>query len=97
MIGGRFLQFLDRDELCDTPPDTSLFASNSVQNKREARLCTGFSSKASIVSMPERGLSLVAWKKIGFTMQLDFSTVPAFKIQDFICSNSIYTIILDND
>ena len=38
-------------------------------------------------------MSLVAWKKTGFTMQLDLSTVPAFKIQAFICSKSIYTII----
>ena len=40
MIGGLFLQFLDRDilniELCDAPPDTPLFASDSVQNEIEA-------------------------------------------------------------
>ena len=97
MIGGRFLQFLDCDELGDAPPDTPLFASNSVQNEIEARLSIGFSAKGSIFRVPERSLSLVVWRKTGFTMQLDFSTVPAFKIQDFICSNSIYTIILDNN
>ena len=37
MIDGRFLQFLDRDEFCDAPPDTPLLASNSVQNEIEAR------------------------------------------------------------
>ena len=40
MIGGLFLQFLDRDklniELCDAPPDTPLFVSDSVQNEIEA-------------------------------------------------------------
>ena len=40
MIGGPFLQFLDRDklniELCDAPPDTPLFASDVVQNEMEA-------------------------------------------------------------
>ena len=77
MIGGRFLQFLDCDELCDAPPDTPLFASNLVQNEIEARLSIGFSVKGSIVSMPERNLSLVASKKTGFTIQLDFSTVAA--------------------
>ena len=93
IIGERFLQFLDRYELCDAPPDTPLFASNSVQNEVEARLSIGFSAKGSIVSMLERSLSLVASKKTGFTIELDLSTVPAFKIQNFICSNSIYTII----
>ena len=63
MIGGRFLQFLDRDKLCDTPPDTPLLASNPVQDEVEARLSIGFSAKGSIVSMPEQSLSLVAWKK----------------------------------
>ena len=93
MIGGRFLQFLDLDELCDAPPDTPLFASNSFQNEIRARLSIGFSAKGSMVSMAERSLSLVAWTKTGFTMQLDLS----LKIQDFICSKSIYTIILDNN
>ena len=82
MIGGRFLQFFDRDELCDAPPDTPLFASISVKNALETKLSIGFSTEGSIVSMPERSLSLV-------TMQLDFSTVAfqpsTFKIQDFIC------------
>ena len=62
MIGGRFLQFLDHDELCDAPLETPLFASNSVENEIEARLSFGFFAKCSIVSMPERSLPLVSWK-----------------------------------
>ena len=42
---GKFLQFLDRDELCHARPDTPLFAFNSVQNQVEARLSIGFSAK----------------------------------------------------
>ena len=40
MIGGLFLQFLDRDKLdiklCDAPPDMPLFAFDSVQNEIDA-------------------------------------------------------------
>ena len=53
--------------MCDAPPDTPLFASNSVQNEIEARLSIGFSAKGSIVSLVERSLSLVALKYTGFT------------------------------
>ena len=69
MIGGRFLQFVGRDELCDAPPDMPLFASNSVQNEIEARLSISFSAKGSIVSLTERSLSLVS---IGFSFNFIF-------------------------
>ena len=74
MIGGLFLQFLDRDklniELCDTPPDTLLFASDSVQNEIEAGQIICFSAKGSMASLLEQSLYLVAYvEATRFVMQ----------------------------
>ena len=57
MIGGRFQQFLDRDELSETRLYSPLAL--SVHNEMEARLSIGFSAKGYTVSLLERSLSLV--------------------------------------
>ena len=82
MIGGLLLQFLDRDELnielCDAPPDTPLFASNSVQEACQI-ICWLFCKRLHVKSAGAKsvfsrlcvnsGRAVSFWCELGGTRQ----------------------------